>query len=97
MKRRLFLAGVLISTTGVCKQALSNSGKAKMLDEVPEKIRLIPDDWHVQHVGHLADGRLFWVTGQLDPAGGTTKDFVCTFVFDQDGHLTEHSIRIDWG
>ncbi len=94
MKRRLFLAGMFISISGVCKQAQSNSGRAKMLDAAPEKIRLIPDEWHIQHVGRLADGRLFWVDSQLDPAGGATKDFVCTFIFDQDGRLMEHSIEL---
>jgi hypothetical protein len=65
-----------------------------MSDSAPEKIRLIPDDWHIRHVGRLTDGRLFWVDGQLDPAGGATKDFVCTFVFDQDGSLVENSIEL---
>jgi hypothetical protein len=94
MKRRLFLAGMSISITGVYKQALPSSREVNMLDAAPEKIRLIPDDWHIQHVGRLADGRLFWVDAQLDPAGGRTKDFVCSFIFDQDGRLTEHSIEL---
>jgi hypothetical protein len=37
---------------------------------------------------------LFWVDGQLDPSSGATKDFVCTFIFDQDGRLIEHSIEL---
>jgi hypothetical protein len=92
MKRRLFLAGVLISLTGVYKQALSNSGRRKILD-APEKVRLIPDGRHIRHVGRLVGGRLFWVDGQLDPKGGATKDFVCTFIFDKDGRLMEHFIE----
>ncbi|MEQ1812536.1 MAG: hypothetical protein ABL889_21595 [Terricaulis sp.] len=66
-----------------------------MSDQAPEKIRLIPDEWHIDKVGRLSDGRLFWVVGQLDPAGGgTTRDFVCTFVFSVDGQLVEHSIEL---
>ena len=65
-----------------------------MFDGVPEKIRLIPDSWHIRHVGRVADGRLFWVASQLDSTGGATKDFVCTFIFDQDGGLFEHSIEL---
>lgn len=65
-----------------------------MFDGVPEKIRLIPDSWHIRHVGRVADGRLFWVASQLDSAGGATKDFVCTFIFDQDGNLIEPSIEL---
>jgi hypothetical protein len=65
-----------------------------MANGPPEKIRLIPDNWHILHVGHLADGRLFWVDGQLEFSGGKTKDFVCTFIFDQDGRLAENSIEL---
>jgi hypothetical protein len=65
-----------------------------MPNAAPEKIRLIPDNWHIKHVGRLVDRRLFWVNAQLDPGGGITKDFVCTFVFDEDGHLTDHSIEL---
>lgn len=63
-------------------------------DAAPERIRLIPDQWHIHNVGRLSDGRLFFVDSQLDAAGGVTKDFVCTFIFDQDGHLVEHSIEL---
>ena len=65
-----------------------------MLNAAPEKIRLIPDEWHILNVGRLSDGRLFWVDGQLDFAEGQTEDFVCTFVFDQDGALIENSIEL---
>src|SRR5262249_21232499 len=58
------------------------------------KIRLIPDRWHIHNVGRLSDGRLFFVDGQLDFASGVTKDFVCTFVFDQNGRLNEHVVEL---
>jgi hypothetical protein len=60
----------------------------------PEKIRLIPDKWHIHNAGRLADGRLFFVDAQLHFAGNATKDFVCTFIFDHDGQLVEHSIEL---
>lgn len=60
----------------------------------PEKIHLIPDEWRITHVGRLADGRLFWVDAQLLPSRDATKDFVCTFLFDQDGRLVEHTIDL---
>jgi hypothetical protein len=94
MKRRLFLASAFFSIAGVSKHAGSAAGRVNMLDAPPEKIRLVPDDWHIQHVGRLADERLFWVDGQLDPTGGATKDFVCTFIFNKNGRLTEHSIEL---
>jgi len=60
----------------------------------PEKMRLIPDIWHIQNVGRLGDGRLYLVDGQLDPAQDITKDFVCTFIFSQDGGLVDHRIEL---
>jgi|SRR5579871_554858 len=60
----------------------------------PEKIHLIPDRFHIQNVGKLSDGRLFFIDSQLDPNGGVTKDFVCTFVFDRNGNLVDHSIEL---
>jgi hypothetical protein len=63
-------------------------------DAVPEKIRLIPDQWHMRNVGRLPDGRLFFVGSQLQYNGGVTRDFVCTFIFENDGHLVDHSIEL---
>jgi hypothetical protein len=94
MKRRLFLAGMLVSIVGACKPDASTAGRGNMRQGAPEKIRLIPDEWHIEHVGRLADGRLFWVDGQLEFAGGATKDFICTFIFDPDGRLVEHTIEL---
>jgi hypothetical protein len=64
------------------------------LDRTPEKIRLIPDDFHIEHVGRLVEGGLFWVDLQLASISRITSDFVCTYIFDQDGRLTEHSIEL---
>jgi len=94
MKRRQFLAGLVIFIADASNQAASNSERMDMPGAAPERIRLVPDDWHVEHVGRLVDGRLFWVNAQIDPAGGATKDFVCTFVFDESGGLIAHSIEL---
>src|SRR2546423_11749388 len=93
MRRRDFLASI-VSLVGGCDQNTSTSRGLDMPTSAPEKIRLIPDNWRIQYVGRLADRRLFWVDAQLDPAGGATKDFVCTFVFDEDGHSIDHSIEL---
>ena len=61
----------------------------------PEKVHLIPDGDRIINVGHLADGRMYFVDGQLvwtPPA--VTQDFVCTFLFDRDGHLINHNIEL---
>ncbi len=65
-----------------------------MSDGAPEKIRLIPDEWHINHVGRLGEDRLFFVDGQLDSTNGVTNDYVCTFIFDKDGRLVEHLIEL---
>jgi hypothetical protein len=62
--------------------------------EAPEKIRLVPDEWHLIYVGRLIDGRLFLVDSQLAYSSGQTRDFVCTFLFDVDGYLNGHRIDL---
>ena len=65
-----------------------------MSDAEPDKVRLIPDQWHIHNVGSLSDRRLFLVDSQLEFGNGVTRDFVCTFIFDADGRLVEHSIEL---
>ena len=94
MKRRDFAAALFVSMAGGCAKAASGAEETSMTDVAPEKIRLVPDDWRIQHAGNLADGRLFWIDAQLNYANGHTKDFVCTFVFAADGSLSEHEIEL---
>jgi hypothetical protein len=63
------------------------------MEKPPTKIRLVPDEWHIHHVGRLPAGRLFWVDEQLYYRNRKTTDFVCTYVFDNDGQLTSHNIE----
>ena len=65
-----------------------------MSDSAPDKFRLIPDQWHIHNVGSLRDRRLFLVDSQLEFASGVTRDFVCTFILDEDGHLVGHLIKL---
>lgn len=60
----------------------------------PEKIRLIPDRFKIRNVGRTNDAQLFWIDSQLDSDGRSTRDFVCTFIFDADGNLIQHSIEL---
>ena len=90
MNRRWFTASMFGALMTGCDRSESTS----MADAPPEKVHLIPDIWHIQHVGRVDDGRLFWIDAQLDYANGITQDFVCTFVFDPDGHLVDHSIEL---
>ncbi len=81
------MLGVLLGGQGrIARRSIS--------DDAPEKIRLIPDEWHIHNVGRLSDGRLFFVDAQFDPLGGNLiRDFACTFIFDSDGRLVEHAIE----
>ena len=83
---------VIVVTLGALVSGCNRTEPVSIASAVPEKIHLIPDIWNIRNVGRLQDGKLFWVDSQLDPANGVTTDFVCTFVFDSDGHLAEHSI-----
>jgi hypothetical protein len=65
-----------------------------MSDAEPDKIHLIPDGDRIVNVGRLSDGRLYFVDAQLDFDGRNTRDFVCTFIFDGDGHLTGETIEL---
>jgi hypothetical protein len=94
MRRRHVLAGLLAAVSAGGSQRTSAAKDLAVALAAPEKIRLIPDRWHIRNVGRLADGRLFLVDSQLEPAAGITRDFICTFVFDQDGRLTGHSIEL---
>lgn len=58
----------------------------------PDKIHLIPDRFHIKNVGRLEDGRLFLIDSQLSSSEGITTDYVCTFIFDADGQLVDHTI-----
>jgi hypothetical protein len=88
MRRRRLLAG-LLAFSGVGYRRISQAKDLAVPNAAPEKIRLMPDEWHIRNVGRLGDGRLFFVDSQLDYVAGATRDFVCTFLFDQDGHLVD--------
>lgn len=94
MRRRQLVASLVAILTGACSWPWSRSDCETMPDTAPGKIRLVPDHWHMLNVGILKDGRVFFVDTQLDPSKGATKDFVCTFVFDSTGRLSEHSIEL---
>lgn len=60
------------------------------------KVRLIPDKYHLDNVGRTSDGQGVWVCSQLALVHGDTflqtRDFVCTYFFDDRGMLTDHRI-----
>ncbi len=58
----------------------------------PEKVRLVTDDYHLNHFGHSETGDIVWITSQLSSESRTTTDFICTFRFDNQGNLRDHRI-----
>ena len=61
----------------------------------PTLIAIEHDDYHAGHVGHLADGRQFFLTTPFVPAigGSAGREFVALYLFDKRGHFLE--ARID--
>src|SRR5579862_5998252 len=66
-----------------------------MSDGPPELIAINHDDYHAEHVGHLSDGRQFFLTRPFEPpiGGRASNEFVALFLFDAEGKFLE--ARID--
>jgi len=60
-------------------------------DGPPGLIAIDHDDYHAEHVGHLADGRQFFLTTPF-VAGDPGAEFVALYVFDAAGALVEAKI-----
>lgn len=60
---------------------------------IPAKFRIARDDYHARYVGRTKSGRQFFVTTPFvfEPRG-EGRNFVATFLFDQDGHLVADRI-----
>ena len=58
----------------------------------PEKLLIVPDEFHLDHAGRCADGRNVIITTQLIFGAAQTRDFICTFWFDDDEKLLAHRI-----
>jgi hypothetical protein len=58
----------------------------------PERIRIVPDDYHVPNAGTAADGRRFFVTDEVfDYTSG--RQFVAVFLWAPTGEFEE--LRVD--
>jgi hypothetical protein len=63
-------------------------------DGPPALIAIEHDDYHAEYVGHLADGRQFFLTTPFIPGNGSHpgEEFVALYLFGQDGTLTDSTI-----
>ncbi len=57
---------------------------------------LVPDDYHLQHVGKTIQGNGYWIDTQLVVEGDDTRDFVAAYVFDNKGNLISSEV-VDLG
>jgi hypothetical protein len=90
-RRTLLALGAGLGAAG--SQPSAGEEKGSMQSTAPERIRLVPDGYRITHAGRLRDGRLFWVDLQLASFSGVARDYVCSFIFDQDGQLSSHDIE----
>ena len=60
----------------------------------PERLTILPDEYHLPHVGHMRDGRQAFLTSPFVPDLGdrTGCEYLALYVFDADGLLVEHKI-----
>ena len=61
----------------------------------PTLIAIDHDDYHASHVGHLPDGRQFFLTTPFIPAGGGSagQEFIALYLFDKGGSFLEARIE----
>ena len=62
-----------------------------MPDSPPELVAINHDDYHARYVGHMADGRQFFLTTPFVPAYGGSAgcEFIVLYLFDEDGSLLD--------
>jgi len=69
-----------------------------MLSKPPALVSLNPDDDHARYVGHLSDGRQFFLTNPFVPANQYPlgREFIALYLFDPTGKLEEARV-VDLG
>lgn len=57
------------------------------MEQAPDRITIVPDDYHVPYAGTAEDGRRFFLSEELFVPGG--KAFVGLFLWHPDGTVDE--------
>jgi hypothetical protein len=75
-------------------RSLTVSATLDAEDARPALIAIEHDDYHAEYVGHLADGRQFFLTTPFIPGHGSHpgEEFVALYLFHQDGQLADSKI-----
>jgi hypothetical protein len=86
------LGGVLALWLFVALAGCGGVASEADVDRVPERFRIVPDDYHVPYAGTAADGRKFFLSDELfDP--GTGAAYVGVFLWKTDGTFDE--LKVD--
>ena len=68
-----------------------------MTGGAPDRITIVPDDYHVPYAGTAEDGRLFFLSEELFDLGQagpeSARQFVAVFLWKADGEFDE--VRVD--
>lgn len=61
----------------------------------PERIQIVPDDYHTEHVGVTPDGRQVFATSELFAVVGVgeMRFFAAAFVWTADGEFERLEVR----
>jgi hypothetical protein len=61
----------------------------------PSLIAIDADDYHARHIGHISDGRQFFLTTPFEYAKGNRPgcEYVALYTFDAQGKLIEAQIE----
>jgi len=74
-----------------------NSGTNSNIDHTtgPKSVRMMSDDYHLEHFGETQDGKLVWIGYQhnWNHKTGETIDYIFKFIFDKTGKLVASDIR----
>ncbi len=66
-----------------------------MSDGGPERIQIVPDDFHTEHVGVTPDGRQVFATSELFEieGPGVIRGFAAAFVWNAEGEFERLEVR----
>jgi hypothetical protein len=76
-----------LSNTRPSEASFPSASSFEIIDVASVGFPLVPDDYHLQHVGKTAQGNGYWIALQLATEDGDTRDFVAAYVFDKMGDL----------
>lgn len=84
---RLVVGLALVASLAACVPTPAPPGERLVDQGAPERIRIVPDDFHVPFAGTAGDGRRFFLSAELFDPGGS--EYVGLFLWTDDGAFDE--------